>query len=1091
MSNLFEIMFSVAGAEAVTGSMENIMEKSGELGGELMRLAGVAGTLGASMEGLKSAMEVGSAMTILAARTGETVESLVVMQRAFETSGIGADMMGIMVNRLQKAISGVNEMGKNTKGAFAALGLTPEQLQGLGFDEQLKKLADGFQRIHDPAQRAAIAMDLFGREGGQMLMLLTKAGLLTEAGDDVGRYAERMQDLAPKFHDVENKLSLMKDRLKEMWAVALEQLLPVLSKIGDLIKGLNLAPLGSALGSGGAIALAAGLTSSLASKLNTVVMAWATNPSTSSAATSFAERFILPLTGGLTSFFSVALPALIVVAVGGAIIAAIAEGLREHNDNVQNARMGAYTPLEHARESIKGVGSRAEETTVKAGIAADLKKAEDRLAELDAKQKAIDAANNPLDPAKLKGASLSDILSASLSSGPTPAEFGGDAGAKAPPLVAPMSEAEMAEMTQLRDTVKGLRRDIETPVKQGLIDDVAATRANAQYKNLGESLAKLHGEARQAAEEAEQDHQKKLAMLQEDRKAAVAKGQTPDTGLDAADAEAKHLGVKLAVDAIDKQITEEEKKTTDEKKKQEEHAAKIYELSLQIKINEAHAAGKTDQESALKAQLAGIQAGRAAIGAGADPGQALALAYQAANAAQAEADAHKAGLKVQQDKEALMAAITAKQEDLDAVENNYALSANEKWAKKKQIIADTLVLYDAYLAHLKKEADDATAKGDKPTAAIDTKALDEGNNGEKGIKKQDAQLGPDPNNFAANWTDTLTKLRSEWELTAKTIASSMGGVLSSMQSGLSSAIEGMANRTKTLGQAFWTVAGSISQSFIKAASDMVAKWTMQHVVMAGISRLFNAQEIAGHAMTETTKTVVTTSAAGIRTTVRTTETVESVGLKTVEVGTHVAGEALKTESAEQGFIIRIALKIKEALASVYHGAVEAFTALAGIPYVGPILAGVAMAAALVGGIRLVSQIGHAEGGHIVGSGGPTDDQVPALLSNGEWVAPAWQVNHPVYGPMIASLEAARRGTATFALGGLTSPQYFSPSITRPAYAPAAGSSGGSVRNANSSAGAQQAPPVYILMDEKDFARKMQEHSEAWFQRQHASAMRKG
>ena len=169
---------------------------------------------------------------------------------------------------------------------------------------------------------------------------------------------------------------------------------------------------------------------------------------------------------------------------------------------------------------------------------------------------------------------------------------------------------------------------------------------------------------------------------------------------------------------------------------------------------------------------------------------------------------------------------------------------------------------------------------------------------------------------------------------------------------------------------------------------------------------------------------------------------------------------------------------------------EAFTALAGIPYVGPILGAIAMAAALIGGIRLVSQIGHAGGGHITGAGGPTDDQVPALLSNGEWVAPAWQVNHPVYGPMIASLEAARRGSATFALGGLTSPQYFSPSITRPAYAPSAASANAGAR-AGVGGGAQKQPSVYILMDEKEFARKMQEHSEAWFQRQHASAMRKG
>jgi hypothetical protein len=1085
MSNLIEIMFSVAGAEAVTGSMESIVDKSGELGGELMRLAGVAGTLGTALEGMKNALEVGSALTVLSARTGESIQSLVVMQRAFETAGVGADMMGIMVNRLQKAISGVNEMGKNTKGAFAALGLSPEELQGLGFDEQLKKLAAGFQQINDPAQRAAIAMDLFGREGGQMLALLTKRGLLTDAADDVGRYAERMQNLAPRFKEVEDKLSLMKDRLKEMWAVALEQLLPVLSKVGDLIKGLNLAPVGAALGSGGAIALAGGLTSGLASKLNTIVMAWATNPSTSAAGTAFASRFILPLTGGMMSLFSVLLPPVIIGAIIGAVVygvmTGIADGMRKHNNEVSDATIAGFKPQEDATQKLRGAANLDEEAAAKQSIQEkELADAKDQVAKLQAIQVAADKHNKPLKDAGYDSA----------------ATWG-------------LTEEQQAQLEQAQKSITNIQRLLAQPVSAESLGAAAAKKAadalaveNAEYKGMGANLQKDTEAAHQAAMADEQDHAKKLKMLQDELAAKMSANALSNDatlkgkGFDDADIADRHVKLQAEISAkgkeiaeTEKQITEEARRTTEEKKKQEEHAAKIYELGLQIKINEAHASGKTDQESALKAQLAGIQAGRAAIGAGADPGQALALAYQAANAAQSEADAHKADLKVQQDKEALMAAITAKQEDLDAVENNYALSANEKWAKKKQIIADTLVLYDAYLAHLKKEADDATAKGDKPTAAIDTKALDEGNNGEKGIKKQDAQLGPDPNDFSANWTDTLTRLRSEWELTAKTMATAMGDVLSSMQQGLSSAIEGMANRTKTLGQAFWTVAGSISQSFIKAASDMVAKWTMQHVVMAGISRLFNAQEVAGHAMTETTKVAVTTTAAGIRTTVRTTETVESVGLTAVGVGAHVAGEAAKTDSSEQGFIIRIAIKIKEALAEVIHGAVSAFNALASIPYVGPILGAVAMAAALVGGMRLVSQIGHAEGGHIAGAGGPTDDQVPAMLSNGEWVAPAWQVNHPVYGPMIASLEAARRGTATFALGGLTSPQYFSPSVTRPAYAPAAAAAGGPAGGGNT-VSAGKTPAVYILFDEKEWARKMQEHSGDWFQRQHASAMRK-
>lgn len=69
-------------------------------------------------------------------------------------------------------------------------------------------------------------------------------------------------------------------------------------------------------------------------------------------------------------------------------------------------------------------------------------------------------------------------------------------------------------------------------------------------------------------------------------------------------------------------------------------------------------------------------------------------------------------------------------------------------------------------------------------------------------------------------------------------------------------------------------------------------------------------------------------------------------------------------------------------------------------------------------------LGHAEGGHITGPGGPRDDVIPALLSNNEYVQPADVVDH--YG--VGFMEALRQkklpkggdGAAlpTFAAGGL-------------------------------------------------------------------------
>lgn len=145
----------------------------------------------------------------------------------------------------------------------------------------------------------------------------------------------------------------------------------------------------------------------------------------------------------------------------------------------------------------------------------------------------------------------------------------------------------------------------------------------------------------------------------------------------------------------------------------------------------------------------------------------------------------------------------------------------------------------------------------------------------------------------------------------------------------------------TFHQAWNTAIVSIGKSFARMATDMVAKMIWSSTVDRALTAL--------------------------------------------GVTTHVVGETTKTTATTTGFGARMGLKIKEVLSDVYGGAVAAFKALAGIPYVGPVLAVAAMAAALVGGMALVNKIGHAEGGFhngpgwVSGPGTATSDSINARL----------------------------------------------------------------------------------------------------------------
>jgi hypothetical protein len=162
--------------------------------------------------------------------------------------------------------------------------------------------------------------------------------------------------------------------------------------------------------------------------------------------------------------------------------------------------------------------------------------------------------------------------------------------------------------------------------------------------------------------------------------------------------------------------------------------------------------------------------------------------------------------------------------------------------------------------------------------------------------------------------------------------------------------------------------------------------------------------------------------------------------------------------------------IKEALASVYKGAIEAFSAMASIPYVGPFLGAAAMAAAIGGGIALVAKIGHADGGLITGPGGPRDDRVPAMLSAGEYVIPAHRVAQ--YGP--GFFDALRNGSLNLAAlsanaqGALADRGSALQAASAPAAAAAASSSGGG-----------EAPNVHVAFG----AFNNQQHAKDWLSSQ--------
>jgi len=131
--------------------------------------AGIVGPIFASAMAFSN---VGSALNDMSKRTGVASESLSVLQFAAEQTG--TDMAGVetALKKMQKAIFAAGNGSEEAAKALALVGLSAADLSGLSADQQIGKIADGLMAIQDPGTRAAVAMQIFGKSGTDILPML-------------------------------------------------------------------------------------------------------------------------------------------------------------------------------------------------------------------------------------------------------------------------------------------------------------------------------------------------------------------------------------------------------------------------------------------------------------------------------------------------------------------------------------------------------------------------------------------------------------------------------------------------------------------------------------------------------------------------------------------------------------------------------------------------------------------------------------------------------------------------------------------------------------------------------------------------------
>jgi hypothetical protein len=258
---------------------------------------------------------------------------------------------------------------------------------------------------------------------------------------------------------------------------------------------------------------------------------------------------------------------------------------------------------------------------------------------------------------------------------------------------------------------------------------------------------------------------------------------------------------------------------------------------------------------------------------------------------------------------------------------------------------------------------------------------------------------------------TTADIAGQMGTTADKVGKVWGDTFQGMRSGMAAAGNEMIWQSRSVGEAIDGMGLAVAQAFTQSIVQMVADWILEHTVMAAVRHLFlagdvaatgaaTATKVATHGAGEATMTGITAAGTGTRSGLTLMETIAHGIQWAIRVGAHLLGETMSTAITLAQVPLRIAAIVPETLMWLAKAGIQAMSAMASIPYIGPFLGIAAMAAVVAAGIALMS--GFYDGGY-TGDGPST--QVAGAVHKQEYVLTAAETARLG----VDNIEAFKRG----------------------------------------------------------------------------------
>lgn len=250
MTAAVNIKANVDGLAQIQGlekALGNADKQANNLSQGFSRLGSAARGIGTALAGIgaaaiggvavigKRAIDAADNLNDLSQRTGVGVETLSKFGSAAEDSGSSLDEVGKSMGKLAR---GMADSSSATSEALRSIGVSTVDSTGKlrGVDEVMLDIADRFSKLPEGAEKTALAMDIFGKAGANLIPMLN--GGSAAINEYSATITTEMAQAADAFNDAINAIMReLAGPFNEAVTAALPYITQLAQELGDVLPG--------------------------------------------------------------------------------------------------------------------------------------------------------------------------------------------------------------------------------------------------------------------------------------------------------------------------------------------------------------------------------------------------------------------------------------------------------------------------------------------------------------------------------------------------------------------------------------------------------------------------------------------------------------------------------------------------------------------------------------------------------------------------------------------------------------------------------------------------------------------------------------